>query len=293
MNNKLLPRERVPWLIKYILPRDWVVLAVRTDADNDYLSFKAAAADDFWFHVRGMTGSHVILKCPAGKAPDRETLKRAAAIAAYHSKARGGGIVAVSCTRARYVTKPKNAKPGTVRIRKDVVLKVRPKTAGEVQENIEQEEIERSKNIARATIIKDQRMNIRISKKDLDALKIGAIEEGMPHQTLVSSILHKYLSGKLVDMIRNPVDQRSLVRYLRFGIRGPYAGERIRFLQSEREQHTSGEHAGPTDPRSAMDEHRFSALDIARRFLHETQICISVFRDIKIPDRKRYPVKGE
>lgn len=62
-----------------------------------------------------------------------------------------------------------------------------------------QEEIERSKKIARATIVKDQRMNIRISKKDLDALKIRAIEEGMPYQTLVSSILHKYLSGKLVE----------------------------------------------------------------------------------------------
>jgi predicted DNA binding CopG/RHH family protein len=62
-----------------------------------------------------------------------------------------------------------------------------------------QEEIERSKKIARATIVKDQRMNIRISTKDLEALKIRAIEEGMPYQTLVSSILHKYLSGKLVE----------------------------------------------------------------------------------------------
>ena len=62
-----------------------------------------------------------------------------------------------------------------------------------------QEEIERSKKIARATIVKDQRMNIRISKKDLDALKIRAIEEGMPYQSLVSSVLHKYLSGKLVE----------------------------------------------------------------------------------------------
>ena len=62
-----------------------------------------------------------------------------------------------------------------------------------------QEEIEISKKIARATIVKDQRMNIRISTKDLEALKIRAIEEGMPYQTLVSSILHKYLSGKLVE----------------------------------------------------------------------------------------------
>jgi len=137
MKNKPLPPAVSPRLIEYILPGDWVVLAGRTDADNDYLSFKAAAAGDFWFHVRGMQGSHVILKCPAGREPDRETLKRAAAIAAYHSKARGGGVVAVSCTRARYVAKPKGANPGSVRIRKEIVLKVRPKTAGTMPVDIE------------------------------------------------------------------------------------------------------------------------------------------------------------
>ena len=40
-------------------------------------------------------------------------------------------------------------------------------------------------------------MNIRISKKDLDALKIRAMEEGMPYQTLAASVLHKYLTNRL------------------------------------------------------------------------------------------------
>jgi predicted DNA binding CopG/RHH family protein len=61
------------------------------------------------------------------------------------------------------------------------------------------EEIKRSKAYARATIIKDWRMNIRIAKKDLDSLKVKAIEEGVPYQTLVSSIIHKFLSGRLVE----------------------------------------------------------------------------------------------
>lgn len=112
--------------IEYALPRGWKVLVGRTDADNDYLSLKVARPDDRWFHVRGVPGSHVILQGPAGAEPDRETLKRAAAIAAYHSKARSAGLVAVSCTQARYVTKPRNAKAGTVQIRKEVVFKVRP-----------------------------------------------------------------------------------------------------------------------------------------------------------------------
>lgn len=113
-------------LIAYPLPGRWKALVGRTDLDNDYLSLKIARPDDWWFHVRGVPGSHVILQGPAGEEPDRETLKRAAAIAAYHSKARRAGLVAVSCTQARYVTKPRNAKAGTVQIRKEVVLKVRP-----------------------------------------------------------------------------------------------------------------------------------------------------------------------
>lgn len=104
-------------LIEYALPGGWTVLVGKTDADNDHLSQKVAGPDDFWFHVRGMSGSHVVLQVPAGGQPDRDTLKRAAAIAAYHSKAREGGVVAVSMTRARHVTKPRGARPGTVEIR--------------------------------------------------------------------------------------------------------------------------------------------------------------------------------
>jgi predicted DNA binding CopG/RHH family protein len=52
-------------------------------------------------------------------------------------------------------------------------------------------------NIARNTFRKDQRMNIRISKIDLERLKAKAAEEGIPYQTLVASILHKYVSGSI------------------------------------------------------------------------------------------------
>ena len=102
------------------------MLAGRTDSDNDHLSLRMAGPNDWWFHVRGQPGSHVILRVLPGQEPDRRILKQAAAIAAFHSKARHGGVVAVSATRARYVTKPRGAKPGTVQIRKEIVLKVRP-----------------------------------------------------------------------------------------------------------------------------------------------------------------------
>jgi predicted ribosome quality control (RQC) complex YloA/Tae2 family protein len=115
-------------LLHYTLPGGWQVLVGRTDVDNDRLSLHIAKPNDWWFHVRGMPGSHVLLLARPGDDPDRATLRGAAAIAAYHSKAREAGVVAVSCTRARYVTKPRDAPPGTVNIRKEVVLKVRPET---------------------------------------------------------------------------------------------------------------------------------------------------------------------
>ncbi len=52
---------------------------------------------------------------------------------------------------------------------------------------------------AKNTFKKNKRINIRISEKDLADLKVRSLEEGMPYQTLISSILHKYISGKLVE----------------------------------------------------------------------------------------------
>jgi len=49
---------------------------------------------------------------------------------------------------------------------------------------------------AETTMRKDKRMNIRVSERDLKNLKIKALEEGLPYQTLVSMVLHKYVSGK-------------------------------------------------------------------------------------------------
>ena len=49
------------------------------------------------------------------------------------------------------------------------------------------------------TLTKDQRMNIRITKYDLDGIKLKAAEEGLPYQTLVASIIHKYVTGRLIE----------------------------------------------------------------------------------------------
>ena len=116
---------------EYRLPGGWQVLAGRTETANERLSLAVARPGDLWFHIRGMPGSHVVLRVPPGTTPDRSARELAAAIAAFHSKGRGGGTVAVSCTDARHVSKPPGAKPGTVAIRKETVVKVRPLTDAE------------------------------------------------------------------------------------------------------------------------------------------------------------------
>ena len=52
---------------------------------------------------------------------------------------------------------------------------------------------------ASETALKDYRINVRISKRDVEALKTKALEEGIPYQTLVTSILHKYVTGRIIE----------------------------------------------------------------------------------------------
>ena len=60
-------------------------------------------------------------------------------------------------------------------------------------------ELSKFKAAARATAIKDRRVNIRLSSGDLQDIQVRALEEGMPYQTLIASVLHKYVSGRLAE----------------------------------------------------------------------------------------------
>jgi predicted DNA binding CopG/RHH family protein len=62
---------------------------------------------------------------------------------------------------------------------------------------------------AKSTTRKDKRINIRISNRDLMAIQLRAAEEGVPYQTLVSSVIHKYISGSLKDVAANKRMQSS------------------------------------------------------------------------------------
>jgi predicted DNA binding CopG/RHH family protein len=60
-------------------------------------------------------------------------------------------------------------------------------------------ELAKLKAAARATAIKDRRVNIRLSSGDLSDIQVKALEEGVPYQTLIASVLHKYVTGRLAE----------------------------------------------------------------------------------------------
>lgn len=86
----------------------------KNNYQNDELTFKFASGGDWWFHAKGMPGSHVIVKCEgADTLPDR-TFEEAAKLAAYYSKGRGQEKVEIDYIQKKHVKKPNGAKPGFV-----------------------------------------------------------------------------------------------------------------------------------------------------------------------------------
>jgi len=70
-------------------------------------------------------------------------------------------------------------------------------------------ELRTLREAARATSIKDRRVNIRLSSPDLRDLRARALEEGVPYQTLIASILHKFVAGRLVERSPRPIPRAS------------------------------------------------------------------------------------
>ena len=116
-------------------PDGMIVLVGRTARDNDVLSLKLAAPGDFWFHVAGESGSHVVVRNPDNlNSLPRETKRFAAALAAGYSKARRGGKVAVHMARARDVSKPRGLAPGKVHLRRFSSVHAQPLRLDEEEE---------------------------------------------------------------------------------------------------------------------------------------------------------------
>ncbi len=110
------------------------ILVGNDDASNDELTFRVGRANDIWLHVAGTPGSHVVLRRPdSGDDPDRASLKEAAALAAWFSKMRNGGKVSVNWCLCKDVKKPRGAKAGSVTIRNEAKVQVRPALRDELE----------------------------------------------------------------------------------------------------------------------------------------------------------------
>jgi len=103
------------------------VWAGKSSENNDLLTLRHAKPNDLWFHARGSSGSHVVLKVGTGKGePSKRAREQAAGIAAYYSKMKNAKMVPVAMTEKKYVRKPKGAPPGTVVLEREKVIFAEP-----------------------------------------------------------------------------------------------------------------------------------------------------------------------
>ncbi len=105
-----------------------VIYVGKNAKSNQELTFSLARPNDYFFHVRGQEGAHVLLRTnvPKGQKPQRGDIKAAAAIATYYSKAKKQKNVAVSYTQRKYLKKDKKGKPGSVLLIREEVIFVEP-----------------------------------------------------------------------------------------------------------------------------------------------------------------------
>lgn len=119
----------------FVLDGKYHVYIGRDSKSNDALSVKFAKQNDYWFHARGLPGSHVVLRVDNVKeGVPKNILKNAAQLAAYYSKAKTAGTAPVSYTLAKNVYKKKGMAPGKVMLQKENVLLVKP----DIPKNCEQ-----------------------------------------------------------------------------------------------------------------------------------------------------------
>ncbi len=111
----------------YLIESKYHVYVGKDSKSNDLLTTKFAKQNDYWFHARGLPGSHVILRVENTKeVMPKNILKITAQIAAYHSKAKTAGTAPVAYTFAKFVYKKKGLDPGQVFMKKENVLLVKP-----------------------------------------------------------------------------------------------------------------------------------------------------------------------
>jgi hypothetical protein len=120
---------------EFDLGEGYTLYVGKAAADNDELTVRFAKPHDYWFHARGVAGSHAVLRGPhKDKKPPKYVVESAASIAAYYSKARNAKMTPVAYTQKKYVRKPKGAAPGAVVMEREDVIMAAPRLPQGVKE---------------------------------------------------------------------------------------------------------------------------------------------------------------
>ena len=120
-------KEALPNFKHYLIEDKYHVYVGKDSRNNDELTTKFAKQNDYWFHARGVSGSHVVLRVENSKeAIPKPILKKAASLAAYHSKAKTSKLAPVSFALKKYIVTRKGMEPGKVNMLKEDVLLVEP-----------------------------------------------------------------------------------------------------------------------------------------------------------------------
>ncbi|MEW6182709.1 MAG: NFACT RNA binding domain-containing protein [Bacillota bacterium] len=122
-------KKEEPRPLKLASAEGFVILIGKNNRQNDYVTFRMAAADDIWLHARGVPGAHVIIKTGGGE-PSPGVLAEAAALAAHFSQGRRNRSVPVDWTRRANVQRPKGARPGFVTYSGEKTIHGDPSLAG-------------------------------------------------------------------------------------------------------------------------------------------------------------------
>lgn len=118
--------DRFPYR-RFDLGNGFEVWVGKNARQNHELTFHAAQKYDLWMHAREVPGAHTVLHLPNRDAePGKHRIYTAAAIASHYSKAKGSDVVPVMVTERKYVTSPKGADPGVVRVDREEVVMVEP-----------------------------------------------------------------------------------------------------------------------------------------------------------------------
>ena len=125
--KKAAKQEKIPGVRRYLSTDGYEILVGRAARDNDHLTFRVAQPNDLWMHAGDYPGSHVVVRNPTRKEIPQRTIIEAAQLAGRFSQASEDAKVVIHYTERKFLSKPKGAAPGLVRMSRFRSITVEPK----------------------------------------------------------------------------------------------------------------------------------------------------------------------